>query len=76
MKQKLNNWKHRNLSLSGKVLSLKTFGLSQILYLSSVYKVPKWAITEIEFIMSDFLWNGKQHKVKAKVIIQQIKHGG
>ena len=55
---------------------MKTFGLSQILCLSSVYKVPKWAITEIEFIMSDFLWNGKQQKVKAKVIIQQIKHGG
>ena len=31
---------------------------------------------EITSFMYEFLWNGKQNKLKSKVIIQNIKHGG
>ena len=76
LKAKLNMWKRRNLTLTGKILILKTFGISQVLYLSSVFKVPEWALSEISKIMYEFLWNGKQNKVKSNVIIQNVKHGG
>ena len=76
LKTRLMMWKKRNLTLTGKILILKTFGISQVLYLSSVFKVPEWAMGEITNLMYEFLWNGKQNKVKSKVIIQSIKHGG
>ena len=55
---------------------IKTFGISQVLYLCSVFKVPDRAMSEITNVMYEFLWNSKQNKVKSKVIIQNIKHGG
>ena len=67
MKVKLNMWLKRNLSLSGKVLILKTFGISQILHVSSVYVMPDWALKDIKEAMFKFLWGGGQYKVKNKV---------
>ena len=49
---------------------LKTFALSQILYVSSVFHIPEDIVTEIENIMFNFLWNGNQIKVKKKVSVQ------
>ena len=76
MKQKLTMWRRRNLTIAGKILILKTFGISQILYLSSVLSVPEWALKEINKTMNEFLWNGKHNKVKANVVIQNIERGG
>ena len=76
MKQKINLWKRRNLSIMGKILILKTYGISQLLYISSIINVPDWVVIEAENIMYSFLWNGKQHKVKKKVVIQNIVNGG
>ena len=38
--------------------------------------IPGWAKKEINNIVFEFLWNGKQNKVKANVVIQDIDHGG
>ena len=76
IKKKINSWKRRNLTLIGKNLIMKTFALSQILFLSSVHIIPEWAIKEIKDLMFAFLWNGKHHKVKDDVIVQSIEHGG
>ena len=76
MKTKFNIWRQRDLSIKGKILIIKTFGLSQLLYVSSILYVPDWVISEAENIMYNFLWNGKQHKVKKRVIIQDVKDGG
>ena len=76
IKIKLNLWKQRNLSIYGKILILKTFALSQILFLSTVLHVPDHIVKEIETLSYKFLWNGKQHKVKRKVVIQDFERGG
>ena len=33
-------------------------------------------MTEVEHIIYEFLWNGKPHKVKTKLIIQDYANGG
>ena len=76
MKMKFNIWKQRDLSIKGKILIIKTLGLSQLLYISSILHVPDWVISEAENLMYSFLWNGKQHKVKKRVIIQDVSEGG
>ena len=76
MVQKLNLWKQRDLTIYGKTLIIKTFGLSQLAHVASVLHVPEFVIKEIEDLIYTFLWNGKQHKVKKKVIIQSYEDGG
>ena len=44
--------------------------------LTSISSVPDDRIQEIEQIIYEFLWNGKTHKVKTYVIIQDFKEGG
>ena len=76
IKQKLNIWKQRNLTIYGKILIIKAFALSQLLYVAAVCHIPKKIMTEVERIIYEFLWNGKPHKVKTKVIIQDYANGG
>ena len=69
-------WRQRNLTIYGKTLILKTFALSQLLYVSSVFHIPKYIMKEVEDLAYEYLWNGKQHKVKKKVAIQDFELGG
>lgn len=76
IKQKLNVWKQRDLTIYGKILLIKTYALSQILYLTSVLPVPEAFMIKLDEIIFNFLWNGKAHKVKKSVIIQDVENGG
>ena len=61
IKAKLNIWKQRNLSIYGKILILKSYALSQLLYVAGVIHTPESNIKEVELLAYNFLWNGKQH---------------
>ena len=76
IRQCLNLWKQRDLTIYGKILLLKTFALSQILYVSSVMCVPEKITKELESLCFNFMWSGKQHKVKRNVIVQDYELGG
>lgn len=76
IKQRLNIWKNRDLTIFGKILLIKSYALSQILYTTSVLPTSDKFISELEDIIYNFLWNGKQHKVKKCVIIQKCVNGG
>ena len=73
---KINMWKQRQLTIFGKILILKTFGLSQLLYTASLLSTPQWVLEEFERMAFNFLWNGKQHKVKKRVVVQNYSLGG
>ena len=72
----LNSWKARKLSLNGKVIIIKSLAISQIIYLLNLQPFPDDYIKELESIIYEFLWNGKTHKVKKSVMIQDYVHGG
>jgi exonuclease III len=76
IKQILSIWAQRDLTIYGKILLIKSFALSQILHISSILPVPDKFISDLEEIVYNFLWNGKQHKVKKHVIIQKYENGG
>ena len=76
IQRKLNLWKQRNLTCFGKILIIKTFVLSELLFISSVLLIPDNIINEIEKMIFEFLWNGKTHKVKKQVVIQDYEFGG
>ena len=81
--EKINNikhlifsWKHRKLTLNGKIIILKSLALSQLTLLFTVLPTSKEIIQEVEKLFYEFVWDGKTHKVKKRVVIQDFKYGG
>ena len=66
IRSKLNLWKMRALSLIGKVTVVKAHALSQLQFIASSVRTPKWVITEIADLISRFVWNGKGRIKKQK----------
>ena len=76
LKSQLQNWKRRDLSLTGKVLIIKALAISQFIYLANLIPFPDDRIKEINFELYQFLWNTPIHKVKQNIIIQDYNYGG
>ena len=56
----LNEWKSRNLTMIGKVQVLKTFIVSQFLFVASAIVVSTSYVKIINNMMIDYIWNGKR----------------
>ena len=86
VKRKLDNqfaaWANRGLSLLGKILIYKTFGLSQVIYLARVLNFTKKEHTELRNLVYKFIWNKNYQAAKAPDRIKRtylstpIKKGG
>ena len=73
--QTLERWKKRQLTLFGRILILKTLGLSKFVYLFNILTVPNEIIIKITSLMFKFLWDGKD-KVRRNVVIAPEQDGG
>ena len=69
-------WKSRNLSLKGKVLIIITFLISQIGYELEMNGIPKNIEKEINTILWEFLWDGKQPLVNRQTMCLNLDCGG
>jgi hypothetical protein len=76
LKQTLNIWRTRNLTLKGKTIIINSLALPSLLYLSSNIHVPLEAIKEIKTHVRNFIWDGKPPKINMEVIEQNIENGG
>ena len=65
MDNQLRAWSNRGLSLLGKILIYKTFGLSQILFIGSVVQLTKKEEAKITELIFKFIWNRDMDKRKA-----------
>ena len=76
LQTKLDLWKARNLILFGKVLIIKSLGLSQIVYAASNVNVPNEIKYTIKNKLFGFLWNNKKDKIKRECTYQDYDKGG
>ena len=76
MKKLLNMWSQRDLSLKGRVTILKTYAVPQLLYVCGNLGVPEWFTKGANTAMFNFLWSGKNDKIKRKTIVAPIEEGG
>jgi len=82
MEKQLIIWLQRNLSLEGKNLIVKTFGLSQLIYSLQISGIEKQELVDIERMIFKFLWNKKwvgnmaPDRIKRDILKQDIKKGG
>lgn len=71
-----NMWRGRNLTMLGRTQIIKTFLISQLLYVSSALDIPEDIVREVDNIIFSFIWNGKRAKIKRSVLKRNIPEGG
>ena len=67
--------KRRKLTLYGKIIIVKTLGLSKLIFNASVLYIPHHYIEQINKITFNFIWDSKPAKIKRKTLIGE-KNGG
>ena len=72
----LDIWKSRGLTLYGKVLIIKSLGLSSLIYSISNVNVPKEIVSMVKDKMIRFLWKNKKGKIKRTSMYQDLSTGG
>jgi len=55
--REIKKWSHNNLTIEGKVLIVKTFGLSQVIYNMQVHEFGEKDIIILERLIFGFLWS-------------------
>jgi hypothetical protein len=66
MERQLNIWRQRNVSLEGKILLVKTFGLSHLIYSLQATNIRIEEEKKIEEIIYKFIWNLKPDSSSAR----------
>jgi hypothetical protein len=82
IKRIIKQWEKRNLSILGKVHVIKTFLMSQLVYIMQAIVIPDKVLIEINRLFFRFLWRKKDsnkrafEKVKRTVLCDDYEHGG
>ncbi len=82
IKRLFASWSKRDLSIIGKIHIIKTFGVSQFIYLLNSISLPKKVLDEINRIFFSFVWKKRPdnkktfEKVKRSVMSNELEKGG
>ena len=82
LERQLNIWRQRNLTLQGKVLIVKTFGISQLIFSMQATHIRERELKLIENIIFRFIWNIKPTsprvigKIKRDTLKNDMTNGG
>jgi hypothetical protein len=81
LSNKIKVWTNRHLTMEGKVLIMKTFGLSQLIYNMQSYEFHEKEIISIERLMFGFLWSTVENKngrdrIKRAIMKNDYDKGG
>ncbi len=73
--KKLNMWKERRLSISGKVLVIKADILPALLHVAYVFPMQALICFKLQKALLNFLWGGYEY-IKRETLYQPIEIGG
>ena len=76
MVNQLHIQSQRNLSLCGKILLRKTFGISKFVHQMSITDASKEVLEKIQCVLNKYIWSYKPAKVKHTVLIGNIYQNG
>ena len=68
LQTKLDMWRARDLTLFGRVMILKSLGLSQLVYSSSFLNIPEGFAHLVQTKLFKFLWKNKRDKKKIRTV--------
>ena len=78
----IHSWEKRDLSIMGKICVIKTFLISQLVYIMQALVIPDKILTDINRLFFRFLWRKQQsnrrafEKVKRSVVCSEFDQGG
>ena len=78
----LKNWSTRQLSVLGKILILKTFGISQVIYLMQSMSLCDNDVKQLNAILYKFIWNRHfcaakaPERIRREIVNKPIRLGG
>jgi len=72
----LNWWKCRNLTMLGRIQIVKTFIISQFLYVTSVIDMPDKYIKEVNVLIRQFVWKSNKSKLRHSIMCKDRDSGG
>jgi hypothetical protein len=75
IKNLIQMWKQRNLTMVGKITIVKSLLASQLSFISSVLNIPDVIVNELNTLFFKFIW-GSNEKVKRKTLIANYESGG
>ena len=75
VKNLINIWSSRGLSIYGKVTIIKSFLIPKFVYVCSILPTPKELVKELNRLLFKFLWNSTD-KVKRASVINEYEEGG
>ena len=75
IKKLINIWSSRGLSLYGKVTVIKSLLIPKFVYVSSLLPTPKELVKELNRLLFQFLWKGKDKVTRASTI-NDFENGG
>ena len=76
MRNNLNMWKFRNLTLIGKITLSKSIGMSNLIYSMSMVETPQSIINESQTTVNKFIWGNSPPRVKHKSLMASYDKGG
>jgi len=81
LSDKIRAWSHRHLTMEGKILIVKTFGLSQLIYNMQIYDYKKEDLINIERIIFKFIWSNSEaqngvDRIKRSIMKNSYENGG
>ena len=77
VRRTLNTWSKRQITPLGKITVIKTLALSRLIYLFGNLPDPTDDfLHELNTLLFQFLWDGKQSKISRKVVCQSYEEGG
>ena len=75
IKERLNCWNWRNLTVLGRIQIIKYFVIPVFMYRAGLVCSHKEIVKEVNKIIFNFIWKGKD-KVKRSALISDIENGG
>ena len=75
MQSILSLWSSRGLTIGGKILVLKTLGISKMQYLIQMTHVPRHIFEQLKALHKKFLWNKRPPKIKHSTLIGEYYDG-
>ena len=76
IKNVIESWQSRRLTLIGKVTLIKSLLFSQPVYILTPLPTSTEALQKVNKLLFDFLWNGKGNKIKRTVVIKDYDEDG
>ena len=72
----LKLWKLRNLTIEVRIVVFKLLAISKLIHLALVTEIPTATINLLTKIQMEFIWKGKNPKIKNSTLCNDYEYGG